>query len=428
MDLIDEFLSRYAKEYDFYSQAARLSAQALERDLRTSGIRCIVTHRAKDAERLENKCRQRESLKGGYSSIGEIFEDVVDLAGVRVALYFPGELDQVDKVVNRLFRLVEPKKEFPSAAQGENGKRFSGYSAVHYRVHLAGQGLSETDKRYMSARVEIQVASVLMHAWSEVEHDLVYKPLSGDLSAQELAILDQLNGLVIAGELSLQMLQEAGEARVADAGGSFLNHYELAAHLLSHATGLRGEPVEAAGLGRIDLLFELLTRLNISTPAQLAPYLESLHDNLEERPLAEQVIDAVLAEDISRYAVFESVAAESRDPSGVGVRDQGNRHHELTGNFLAAWIDLEDAIRNLVPVKDQNMARVPLKQMIRQIPDLDEKDLQEILRLQQIRNSVVHRPDVQTTFKLRHSVEALKALTTRIRGLRGPDSNSGVSD
>ena len=37
---------------------------------------------------------------------------------------------------------------------------------------------------------------MLMHAWSEVEHDLVYKPFSGNLSASELAILDEINGLV----------------------------------------------------------------------------------------------------------------------------------------------------------------------------------------------------------------------------------------
>ena len=39
-----------------------------------------------------------------------------------------------------------------------------------------------------------------MHAWAEVEHDLVYKPFISGLSKQELAILDQINGLVLAGE------------------------------------------------------------------------------------------------------------------------------------------------------------------------------------------------------------------------------------
>lgn len=53
-----------------------------------------------------------------------------------------------------------------------------------------------------------------MHAWSEVEHDLVYKPLNGTLSEEELAILDELNGLVLAGEIALERLQIAGTARI----------------------------------------------------------------------------------------------------------------------------------------------------------------------------------------------------------------------
>ena len=53
-----------------------------------------------------------------------------------------------------------------------------------------------------------------MHASSEVEHDLVYRPFEGTHSDEEYAILDELNGLVIAGEIALLRLQKAGEARV----------------------------------------------------------------------------------------------------------------------------------------------------------------------------------------------------------------------
>src|SRR5208337_2794464 len=69
--------------------------------------------------------------------------------------------------------------------------------------------------RYQGSVFEIQVASVLMHGWSEVEHDLVYKPKSGKLSDEEYAILDEINGLVIAGEIGLERLQKAMISRVA---------------------------------------------------------------------------------------------------------------------------------------------------------------------------------------------------------------------
>ena len=76
------------------------------------------------------------------------------------------------------------------------------------------ESLDRSQKKYTTARIEIQVASVLMHAWSEVEHDLVYKPLQGTLSDEELAILDELNGLVLAGEIALERLQNAGNERI----------------------------------------------------------------------------------------------------------------------------------------------------------------------------------------------------------------------
>ncbi|MEK8142790.1 hypothetical protein NKH18_12950 [Streptomyces sp. M10(2022)] len=220
--------------------------------------------------------------------------------------------------------------------------------------------------------MEIQVASVLMHAWSEVEHDLIYKPLEGDLSSQERAILDQLNGLVIAGELSLEMLQKAGEVRVASNSREFLNHYELAAHLLSHANGLLGKPVEDSGLGRVDRLFDLISLLKIKTPAQLASYLESLHDNLEERPLAEQVIDAILAEDYSRYDTFNSVLRESQESAEIGGRSQGADRHELIGRALTSWVNLEEELRRLASESGLDVARAPVISWLNQISTLED--------------------------------------------------------
>jgi ppGpp synthetase/RelA/SpoT-type nucleotidyltranferase len=250
--LIEDFITRYRKEYDFYDQAARLVAQAIDANLQAAGIRSRVTSRAKAVGRLEVKVRQR-ALTKQYTSVDEIYDDIVDLAGARVELYFPAERLQVDTAIKGLFRVIGEPKNFPedSPEIGEAYKnRFSGYWATHYRVYLRETSLSDTQKRYAEARAEIQVASVLMHAWSEVNHDLAYKPLQGELSVEEYSILDELNGLVMAGEIALERLQRAGEARVAAEGRVFRSHYDLAAHLLNAAgTALRGPEVNTA-IGR----------------------------------------------------------------------------------------------------------------------------------------------------------------------------------
>src|SRR5205807_113032 len=109
----------------------------------------------------------------------------------------------------RLFVELEPSKIFQGTSSPRFDKRFSGYWATHYRVQLRDNQLTDAQQRYTEARIEIQVASVLMHAWSEVDHDLAYKPLQGRLSEDEYAILDELNGLVMVGEITLEQLQRA---------------------------------------------------------------------------------------------------------------------------------------------------------------------------------------------------------------------------
>jgi len=202
IDLIDNFIARYRREYDFFDQAARLAAQILEGRLRAAGIRSIVTSRAKAVGRLEAKVRERASRKN-YACVENIFDDIVDLTGIRVAMYFPGEHTQADSIIRSLFNLQDEPKTFPDpSTQPRYKKRFLGYLATHYRVQLKEAVLSDAQNRYAEARIEIQVASVLMHSWAEVEHDLVYKPQQGALSDEEYDILDELNGLVLAGEIA----------------------------------------------------------------------------------------------------------------------------------------------------------------------------------------------------------------------------------
>src|SRR6266571_3541385 len=111
MSLIEEFISRYKKQYDFYDNASRLVAEILDANLQAAGVRSIVTSRAKAVTRLESKIRQRATTKN-YKDVDSIYEDIVDLAGARVALYFPAEREQVDKLIKQLFLLTEPPKEF----------------------------------------------------------------------------------------------------------------------------------------------------------------------------------------------------------------------------------------------------------------------------------------------------------------------------
>jgi ppGpp synthetase/RelA/SpoT-type nucleotidyltranferase len=414
MGLIEDFLARYRKEYDFYDQSARLVAQTLETNLQAAGIRSIVTSRAKSLPRLEAKCRQRLPSKA-YATVDDIYADIPDLAGVRVALYFPGERHQVDNVVSSHFVLVQTKKDFPAASKPTYEKRFSGYWATHYRVQLKEPSLSEAQKRYAEARVEIQVASVLMHAWSEVEHDLVYKPLGGVLSEDEYAILDELNGLVIAGEIALERLQRAGEARIAAKDRAFANHYDLASHILNRVSGLIKGPLRDSALGRIDLLFRLLDRLELATPERVRPYIDALHTDTERRPIAEQIIDRLLAEDQSRYGVYGEIRTAEQVVSSIGSLQQQVVSEDATqaiGLFMAQWISFERLLRERAPTAERSLF-LPTGRALGWL-DLSRNDREELERIRRLRNNLVHGIDTPEAADLREAARRLKSVHDRL--------------
>jgi ppGpp synthetase/RelA/SpoT-type nucleotidyltranferase len=415
MDPIDQFMARYTKEYDFYSQAASLAYQKLEANLQAGGVRSIVTARAKSLTRLEAKCRQRHAKRGGYSSIDEIYDDIVDLAGVRVALYFPAEIDQVEGMIIRLFSVIDSKK-FPDSEMKQERKRFAGYSARHYRVQLKDDDLNETEKRYAAARIEIQVASVLMHAWAEVEHDLVYKPLAGNLSEDEHAILDLLNGLVMTGEIALERLQKAGEARVASSGRKMGNHYDLAVHLLGAAESVTDKPVSESGLGRVDLLFDFINALGIDTPELLKPYIEALHGNVELRPLAEQIIDALLAEDSERYKIYDSIRKQR--PWARVETDSDLETYSRIGMFMARWMELEALLRELLPPESGRGPVIPTARELGRLNLLPEDMLREFDRLRRMRNVLVHGVEFPALADLEEATRRLDVVLDEIRRLK----------
>ena len=198
MDLVNQFIENYKRRFQFYETAGRLAAKQLEDALQSAGIRAIVTSRAKNPGRLKSKVLRRNARREtAYKNMREIYEDIADLSGVRVSLYFPGDREKANALIADLFVVLETK-QFPEQSKPPSyNKRFSGYWANHYRAHMREEHLDASQLKYAAARIEIQVASVLMHAWSEVEHDLIYKPLQGTLSEEELAIIDELNGLVL---------------------------------------------------------------------------------------------------------------------------------------------------------------------------------------------------------------------------------------
>ena len=397
-------------------------AQVLDSSLQSAGVRAIVTSRAKNPTRLETKVRQRAIAKS-YATVEDVYNDIVDLAGVRVALYFPAERDDVGKIITSLFIPIDEPKQFPTKALASYKKRFSGYWATHYRVRLPESLLNESQKRYTEARIEIQVASVLMHAWSEVEHDLVYKPLQGKLSEEEYQILDELNGLVLAGEIALERLQRAGEIRVSVHDREYTNHYDLASSVLEMARDkLAGLNVHDAVLGRMDLLFDLLSELELNTPGKLVIYISALHTDFERRPIAEQITDQILSDDPSRYAVFEKVRISDAPIYSTTVSDITRfTQSEAIGEFMALWIDYEKMIRSYAASKGAGGLGIPSIRVLKLVAEIPDDLAEAAERLRRFRNQLVHGIEIPDSELLHAQSTELRMIVHKVREIIGQE-------
>lgn len=383
MSVVNEFLDHYNRELDFFAEVARTVQLKIEAALLSHGIRAIVTSRAKHPDRLRDKL-ERRNKEHSYKDFKAIYKDIIDLAGVRVALYFPADCNRVGRIVEELFTKVRKPRKFPRTKTPRDGKRFIGYVATHYLVRLRSDTLNGEQRRYANTPVEIQVASVLMHAWSEVEHDLVYKPEKGDLSSDELAILDEINGMVLSGEIALERLQRAIERRSSKDEVAFKDQYDLASFLSQRAAKLE---MSTSDVGKVDVLIEVLRHLRQDSPAKLRRYIDQVSPEDRSAPIADVVIDKVLAAQTVRVAERLSGLISKKLVRGRFGAPTGGEAESAVGYFLSQWIGLEKALKRLALQKGH--PRLPLSLIMRKL-DLHPGLVREIQSLRSLRNGLVH--------------------------------------
>lgn len=243
--------------------------------------------------------------------------------------------------------------------------------------------------------------------------------MQGRLSDDEYAILDELNGLVMTGEIALERLQKAGEARVA-AQAQFANHFDLAAYLLDRAAPLLKGPASEAVLGRIDVLYNLLEQLNLSTPEDLEPFLATLTGATERRPLAEQIIDQLLADDASRYKPYKELREVTDRESSFLSQDERLTAPDIQqaiGQFLAKWIEFERMIRERATAPGFEGRRIgfPTARVLSELQLFDEETSWEIDRIRRLRNNLVHGIEIPDVAEINEASYRLEAILQSVR-------------
>lgn len=106
-------------------------------------------------------------------SYSEPIEQITDLSGARVILYFQDQIPMVESLIRELF-VVDEKNSASSTERLGNDK--VGYQSIHFVCKLGDprQDLPEYEG-ICDLKFEVQVRTVLQHAWAQFTHDRTYK-------------------------------------------------------------------------------------------------------------------------------------------------------------------------------------------------------------------------------------------------------------
>ena len=128
---------------------------------------------------LESRVKTKKSLEGKINKKGKYksIDDITDIVGIRIITHYADDVDKIAAIV---------EKEFTIDQENSIDKRTSiapdkfGYLSLHYIVTLSSTrtNLKEYEV-YKNIKAELQIRSILQHAWAEIEHDIGYKSATG---------------------------------------------------------------------------------------------------------------------------------------------------------------------------------------------------------------------------------------------------------
>jgi len=163
----------YRQVQPLYLSLAEVAQRILKDTLDGADIRVhSVEARVKSLESFANKACKPSEAEPNRPKYPDPVHEITDLAGVRVITFLPSVVTTVCEHIEREFTVLE--KTDKSAELMDEG-RF-GYQSVHYIAQMSEQRdrLAEY-QRFRGLKFEIQVRTILQHAWAELEHDIQYK-------------------------------------------------------------------------------------------------------------------------------------------------------------------------------------------------------------------------------------------------------------
>tara|TARA_B110001469_G_scaffold54132_1_gene52240 strand:+ start:7992 stop:8981 length:990 start_codon:yes stop_codon:yes gene_type:complete len=99
------------------------------------------------------------------------FEETEDICGIRIICYYQKDIAKIERIIKKEFDTIESFNK-------ENDLEYNefGYRSHHLIASVKKEWEKTPNFRGLSTlKFELQIRTVLMHAWAEIEHNLAYK-------------------------------------------------------------------------------------------------------------------------------------------------------------------------------------------------------------------------------------------------------------
>lgn len=165
--------AEYRIKHSFYADLAAVVGRIMEQCLQARQIKIqTIQNRAKEPQSFVEKAMTPSDDDPNAPKYPKPLIDITDLAAVRVITYFPATIEEIDQLLHEEFEILERSDKAESLYSEEK----FGYQSVHYLARIKSDRARLPEyKKYAGAVVEIQVRTILQHAWAEIEHDIQYK-------------------------------------------------------------------------------------------------------------------------------------------------------------------------------------------------------------------------------------------------------------
>ncbi len=163
---IEEAVEWYTSNFSVYKDLASKVESIVKDILKKKNVNYhSVTSRLKEIPEYKEKASKKK-----YK---DPKNEIMDMAGVRIITYLDSEARKVEEIIKSSFTIIP---EHSVDKSEELGTDRVGYRSIHCVCTLGTDMCnSPENKKFSGLCFEIQIRTILQHAWAEFEHDRNYK-------------------------------------------------------------------------------------------------------------------------------------------------------------------------------------------------------------------------------------------------------------